>query len=192
MGEALRDSGREEILRMLQEGMDAVSEALSGIDASAAMRRPRAESWTVLECVEHLALTERSLLQQLKEAKACDESREDRAREAKFQDLALNRARRIEAPDLVRPASESASLEQALEGFEAARRETVRFVEGFRGDLRWWVTQHPLITRPVNCHEMLLLMAMHPKRHALQMGEIRRALEDETAGGSSTGVARLP
>jgi hypothetical protein len=179
MGEALRDTGREEILRMLQEGMDALSKALTGIDESAARRRPRAESWTVLECVEHLTLTERELLQKLREAKACDESREDRAREAKFQDLALNRLRRIEAPGLVRPASKPASLEKALEGFEAARRETVRFVDEFRGDLRWWVAQHPLITRPVNCYEMLLLMAMHPKRHALQIAEIRATLDGE-------------
>jgi hypothetical protein len=181
MGEALGDADREEILQMLQEGMDSLTEALSGIDEASVRRRPRAESWTVLECVEHLALTERALLQRLKQSRACDESREDRAREAKFQDLALNRVRRIEAPELVRPASEPASLEEALEGFEAARRETVRFVEEFRGELRWWVTQHPLITRPVNCYEMLLLMAMHPKRHVLQIAEIRAAVAEKTA-----------
>jgi hypothetical protein len=185
MGETLRDADRAEILRMLQEGMDSLTVALLGIDAASARRRPRVDSWSVLECVEHLTLTERALLQRLKEAKACEESREDRARETKFQDLALNRARRIEAPELVRPANDSACFGQVLEAFEAARSETVRYVEQFRGDLRWWVTQHPLITRPVNCYEMLLLMAMHPKRHAPQIVEIRRVLEGGSGAGGS-------
>jgi uncharacterized damage-inducible protein DinB len=185
MGETLRDADRAEILRMLQEGMDSLTVALLGIDETSARRRPRADSWSVLECVEHLTLTERALLQRLKEARACEESREDRARETKFQDLALNRVRRIEAPEPVRPANDSACLEQVSEAFKAARSETVRYVEQFQGDLRWWVTQHPLITRPVNCYEMLLLIAMHPKRHALQIVQICRALEGGNGPGES-------
>lgn len=186
MSEPLLGVDKAEILRKLREGIDALAEALKGVEESAARRRPRRESWSVLECVEHLALTERALLQRLREATACDESREDRARETKFQDLALNRLRRIEAPEPVRPSSDSTSLAQALDNFLAVRMQTIGFVEGFRGDLRWWVTQHPLITRPVNCYEMLLLMAMHPNRHALQIVEIRLTLEgSKTDDGTS-------
>jgi len=85
----------------------------------------------------------------------------------------MNRARRIEAPEVVIPKSSTTDLAQAVEGFHAARRETVRFVDQFPGDLRSWLAIHPLITRPVNCYEMLLLMAMHPRRHALQIAEAR-------------------
>jgi DinB superfamily len=183
MNDAGRDRDKADVLRMLQEGMDSLSEALRGIDASLAKRRPRAGSWSIVECVEHLTLTERALLLRLKEAKVCDESHEDRPREAKFQDLALNRARRIEAPSPVRPGSGSTTLAEAVEEFRAARRETIAFVEDFRGDLRWRVAQHPLITRPVNCYEMLILMAMHPRRHALQIVETRGDLESGEIGG---------
>jgi hypothetical protein len=184
MNEAGRVVDKADVLQMLQEGMDSLSEALRGIDASLAKRRPQAGSWSVVECVEHLTLTERALLLRLKEARACDESHEDRAREAKFQNLALNRARRIEAPDPVRPGNGSTTLAEAVQEFDAARRETIEFVEDFRGDLRWRVAQHPLITRPVNCYEMLVLMAMHPRRHALQIAETRRTLEAGETGGS--------
>ena len=180
MGKVSREAEREEVLRMLQEGMDALSEALSGIEESVVKRRPREDSWSVLECVEHIALVEWGLLPRLREAKDCGESREDRAREAKFQALALNRERRIEAPEIALPGSGSTTLAEALEELNSARRATIRFVEEFRGDLRWWVTVHPLITRPVNCHEMLLLIAMHPKRHAMQIAEIRRVVEGQS------------
>jgi hypothetical protein len=71
-----------------------------------------------------------------------------------------------------------------VEEFRAARRETIEFVDDFRGDLRWRVAQHPLITRPVNCYEMLILMAMHPRRHALQIAETRRILDAAETRGS--------
>jgi DinB superfamily len=184
MNEVGRVADKADVLRMLQEGMDSLSEALHGIDASLASLRPNSGTWSVVECVEHLTLTERALLLRLKEAKVCDESHEDRPREAKFQDLALNRARRIEAPDPVRPRNGSTTLAEAVEEFKAARRETIAFVDDFPGDLRWRVAQHPLITRPVNCYEMLILMAMHPRRHALQIAETRGALESGETRGS--------
>jgi hypothetical protein len=166
---AMIETERLEILRLLLEGMDALSLALSGVDESLASRRPGPENWSVLECVEHLTLTEAALLSRLREATPCLESHEDRAREAKFQDLALNRLRRIEAPEPVVPKRDSKDLAQAVEDFYAVRGETVRFVEEFPSELRWWLTTHPLIKRPVNCYEMLLLMALHPKRHAQQV-----------------------
>ena len=172
-GLAMSDEDRQEILRLLQDGADALAKALEGIEESTAAVRPRPESWSVAECVEHLALSEKALLSRLREATPSDSSHEDRAREAKFQDLAMNRARRIEAPEAVIPKSSMTDLARAVEGFHAARRETVRFVNQFPGDLRSWLAIHPLITRPVNCYEMLLLMAMHPRRHALQIAEAR-------------------
>ena len=172
----MSDTDRHEILRVFEQGADALAEALKDMDEVGAGTRPRPESWSALECVEHLTLTETALLSRLREAKPSGSSHEDRAREAKFQDLALNRSRRIEAPEPVVPKSHAKDLAQALEDFNASRKETVRFVEEFPGDLRWWLTTHPLITRPVNCYEMLLLIAMHPRRHARQIEDTRALL----------------
>ncbi|MGA2218631.1 MAG: DinB family protein [Terracidiphilus sp.] len=170
------DADRQEILRRLRAGSDALRDALNGMDESLAGLRPTPESWSVLECVEHMIASETLLLSRLREATPRDESHEDRAREAKLEGLATNRLRRIEAPEAVMPKGEFEGLEKAMEGFERARRETVRYVEEFSGDLRSRLVIHPLITRPLNCYEMLLLMALHPARHAMQIAEIRNGL----------------
>ena len=170
------DAHKKEIEAVLQEGMDALDDAVRDIDEETASRRPQPDAWSALECVQHIALVEAGLLSRLKEAKPDGASHEDRAREARFQALALNRERRIEAPDRVIPRRESQSLAQAVEAFRAARSQTMRFVDEFDGDLRSWLTTHPLITRPVNCYEMLLLMALHPRRHAQQIAQIREQL----------------
>jgi len=170
------DGERREILLKLEAGADALANAWRDVDEQSARCKPSPESWSVLECVAHVTLTERALMSRLKEAKDGGHSHEDRAREEKFEGLALNRSRRIEAPPPVRPDCNSKTLAQAVEDFNATRRDTVRFVQEFGGDLRSWLTVHPLITRPVNCYEMLLLIALHPARHAQQIAEIRERL----------------
>ena len=165
-----------EIERVLEDGMNALADSLAGVDEGTALLRPPGGSWSVADCVEHIALTEAALLTRLEDATPAGVSHADAAREARFRDLAMNRGRRIEAPELVRPASGSTTLAEAHDKVQAARSRTLAFVRAFRGDLRSWLTQHPLITRPVNCYEMLLLIALHPKRHAQQIAEIREQL----------------
>jgi len=172
----MKEADKKEIQSALQDGMNALAEALRGVGEDTARLRPQRDSWSVLECVEHVALTETALLSRLREAKPAEASHEDRAREARFQELALNRLRRIEAPELVIPTAQSQSLAGACETFRNIRAETIRFIDDFEGDLKSWLTTHPLITRPVNCYEMLLLIALHPKRHAQQIAGIREQL----------------
>jgi hypothetical protein len=172
---ALQEIEKQEILRLLGEGSRALDAALTGVDEETAHRKPEPDRWSIVECVEHLVLTEAALLRRLGEAKESDRSHYDQAREEKFQGLAMNRARRIDAPEPVLPGRHAKTLAEAVEGLNAVRKETVRFVEEFNGELRSWLTIHPLIARPVNCYEMLLLLALHPKRHALQIVEAREA-----------------
>lgn len=167
---------KKEIERVLDEGSEALSGALAGMDEETARLKPRPDAWSVLDCVEHVAVTEMGLLMRLKEAQPAEKSHEDRAREARFESLALNRERRIEAPDPVVPAQRFSSVGEAFSAFQGARDETLRWLSDFEGDLRSWLTIHPLITRPVNCYEMLLLIAHHPKRHSQQILEIREQL----------------
>jgi hypothetical protein len=172
----MNDSDRQEILSRLQSGSNALKDALRGLDEPVARHKPASESWSVVECVEHLIASETLLLSRLREATPQNESQADRDREAKLESLAMNRQRRIEAPEIALPKGDYESLEKAMEGFDSVRRETVRFVEEFRGDFRSWLAIHPMITRPLNCYEMLLLMAFRPTRHSLQIAEIRAVL----------------
>ena len=165
-----------EIERVLQDGIDVLADSLAGVDEETACLRPLSDSWSIVDCVEHIALTEAGLLTRLEKAQPAETSHADAAREARFRDLAMNRGRRIDAPELVRPASQFTTLAQARAAVQTARSRTLAFVRDFQGDLRSWLTQHPLITRPVNCYEMLLLIALHPKRHAQQITEIREQL----------------
>ena len=167
-----------EILHMLREGRSVLDDSLGGLKESQADRTPPSGGWSVLGCVEHLAITEQFLLSRLREGSLSDRSHENREIEAVIRARAMDRTRRIECPPEALPAGRFGSVDEALAAFDLARAQTERFVEEFPHDPRSWLTQHPLTTRPVNGYEMLLMMALHPVRHARQIEETRRNLEN--------------
>lgn len=169
------DAAKTEILRRLDEGESALNAALAGVDPEIAASKPAPDRWSILEIVEHLAASEEHLLERLCQAWPSTVSTADPAREARLESLALNRERRIDAPEPVLPTGASATLADARGRFHIIRARTLQFVVDFPGDLRSSLVQHPLIPRPLNCYEMLLLMALHPIRHAAQISELRRS-----------------
>lgn len=173
---------KQAILQELVTGRVALHDSLKGVDEALAVRKPSSGRWSILECVEHLVAAEQYLLSRVTKASRSDSSTENRVREARILARGTDRARRVEAPEMARPSGRFQSLNEALSSFDAARDETIRFVQGFNDDFRFWLTDHPIIPGPVNCYEMLLMMSIHPLRHAKQIAEIRSALASPRDG----------
>jgi hypothetical protein len=178
------DLDRKEILRMLAEGSSALRSAVDGISKLEASWHPETGGWSVQDCLEHLAVTERELLTGAKSASPAAERQHNPVREAKILDRALDRTRFIAAPKIVIPAGRFTSASEALARFESVRAETTRFVESFEDDPRSRLTTHPMVRGPVNCYEMLLMIALHPKRHAQQIAQTRALAAVERAKGT--------
>jgi hypothetical protein len=177
------EADRKEILRMLAEGSSALHSAVDGISDLDASRHFEAGGWSVLDCLEHLAVTERELLTGVQSASPAAERQHNPAREAKILDWALDRTRFIAAPEVVIPTGKFATAREALTEFEKVRAETMRLVESFEGDPRSWLTMHPMVRGPVNCYEMFLMIALHPKRHSQQIVQTRAMTDAERRVG---------
>ena len=172
----MEQSEKVEMLRQLRAGRDALGEALAGVDNALAAHRPSRESWSILECVEHMVVTERYLLTRLQAAEDAEQPFEKSRREGKIAMLAADRSRRIEAPEEAHPKGRFAALSEAVAAFDTTRAEVERWVENCAGDPRRMMTDHPLIVGPVTCAETLIMIAAHPIRHAQQIAEIRLQL----------------
>jgi hypothetical protein len=167
---------KRELVDRLQTGRDALIATLDGVDEPLAAQKPAPDAWSILECVEHVAVVEQLLLSRLTSAVRAETSHENRMREAMIAARGADRSRPIESPETARPRNRFGSLREALAAFDSARGETLRFLDGFSGDLRFCVTDHPVIPGPVNCFEILLLSSIHPARHAKQIAEVRSSL----------------
>ncbi len=176
------DSERQKLPADLTTGCDAIQKALSGVDEQMAQRTPSPDRWSILECVEHLAVVQEFLFSKVIAATRSDNPQIEPTRETRILDRGLDRTRPVQAPEPARPQNRFESLGEALAAFYSARAKTIEYVKGFNDDPRSWLTGHPLIRGPVNCYEMLLMMSIHPVRHARQIEETRTALSGQAAG----------
>jgi len=171
----MNSTERLELLNDLKSGKLAIAKALAGVTEEMASRKPSPEKWSILECMEHLAVAETHMLKKTTEAAKVAEPRINSIREKAIRDRGADRTRRVESPEVAKPLGRFATLEKAAEAFNTARNQAIDFVERCEDDLRARITEHPLIG-PVNCYENLLIMAAHPLRHAKQLQEIREAI----------------
>ena len=175
----MSEAEKQQLLRALRDGREVLGASLAGLDEKLAARKPANGGWSVRECVEHVVNVEEYLLGRLRAATEIPQPQENPKREAKIAAYAADRTRKIEAPPLSHAHGRFAAVPEALAAFDVARAGVMGWLEPFGGDLRCWVTDHPLVPGPVTCYETLVMIAAHPKRHAEQIEEIRK----ELAGG---------
>jgi hypothetical protein len=88
--------------------------------------------WSVSK---HVTAVEQRFLERLKEAVQAEAPAADKQREAALLARVVDRSTRAQAPELVRPSGRFRKLSDALESYNSARAETMRFVEENHGSL---------------------------------------------------------
>lgn len=170
-----------ELVQALMAGREALGESLAGLDEPLARRKPTRGGWSILECLEHVAVSEWHLLAQVKNATPSDSGQpvENPLRESRILDRGKDRSRPVACPDPALPTGRFTTIPQALADFDSVRAQTIRGIMEFEADPRRFTAAHPVIPGPVNLVEIWLTMAVHPARHALQIHEIRNTLAYE-------------
>ena len=160
---------------MLAEGTQSILDSAAGLSEQQARMRPAPDCWSALECVEHVILAENRMYELLTVASAPAASPDDGRREEIFVRASTNRSRKFAAPQFAHPTGRFASLAAAVEEFRLCRARTEEYVAHCEQPLRSRSTTHPAVG-PVSCQELVIIMALHPARHALQIREIRQSL----------------
>jgi hypothetical protein len=166
---------RHEILALLEQGRAALLATVDGVTDERASRIPAPGRWSILGCVEHLAVSEDYLFSQIAKATPSATPVINLEREAKMLARGADRSRRMESPPEGHPTGAFPTLAAALEHFQESRNRTVEFVRSNQEDLRSKVTWHPIL-KQANCHEMLLSIGLHVLRHVKQIEEIKGEL----------------
>jgi len=166
---------RQQILKLLAESREALLSAAANVSEEKARVRPAPDQWSVLDCVEHVAITEHFMFTSIATKLAPAPPSGDRGREELFLREVASRSRKISAPDRAHPTGRFPTLAAALEQFNQSRARSIDFVEHCDKDLRAHTAPHPLFG-PITGQEYLIILALHPARHAAQIREVRSTL----------------
>jgi len=167
------------LLTQLQETRDIFLNSFAGVTEDQARMKPAADSWSVLDTVEHLTAAE-TLHLKLISTQRTPRPADAPNREQGFLQMIPNRTHKMEAPETARPIGRFATLAAAAEQFKTTRAGVIEFLEQYTDDLRASEVKHPHpAAGMVSICEMLVAVAMHAKRHAAQIEEIRNRLDFE-------------
>ncbi|HYK17416.1 MAG TPA: DinB family protein [Bryobacteraceae bacterium] len=172
----LTERERERAIERLTLTRQTLLDAVAGVTETQARWKPAPDRWSILEYVEHLAISDDGLVAMIKrslETPARPESVEERkAREQKIRDTPIPRGAN-RAPEALQPGGHFQSLTEAVAAFLAARGRTLEYARTTQDDIRSHFTNHSVFGQ-LDGYQWLSGNAHHVETHAVHIKEIRQ------------------
>jgi DinB superfamily len=181
---------REFLLRHLAQSRERLLEAVEGLSKEQQRFRPAAERWSVADCLEHVSIVEKGVLQKIRavllapsQPHVRPQTRASLPDEAILTSVPNRSSRLISLPETL-PGRRWADFAELLRKFETARERSLRFAAVTQSDLRGHSFAHPQFGE-LDCYQWLLFLAAHSERHARQAGEVIAHPNFPRAAGSA-------
>lgn len=170
----LTDEDRSKAIDHLTQTRDNMLLTLDGLSEAQLNYKSSPESWSIAECVEHLAISENTIFGMVNGAVqvTADVSRRAEVQMSDEDLLALitDRSNKVKTSEPFEPSGQFGSFEATLEAFTSKREENISYVRNTEDDLRNHYSQLPFGT--VDAYQVILFMSGHTERHTLQMEEV--------------------
>ncbi|HEX7286573.1 MAG TPA: DinB family protein [Candidatus Angelobacter sp.] len=164
------------LVALLRESRERFLASFAEVTEQDCRRSPAEGCWSVMDCVEHLVAAESLMLKRLQTERNPRPAGAPN-REQVFLERMGSRERKVLAPESGQPSGRFPTIDAARKRFEEVRGATIRFAEDNTDDLRATEVMHPHpLVGIVSSYEMLIIIAKHAERHALQIQDIKAAL----------------
>ena len=170
----LTEAERQLGLTELSNSRDHLMIALSGLSEAQLNYRTARDSWSIAECVEHIAISEDAFSGMLMELLKTEANISNRQK-VKINDKALiammkDRSNKVKTQKPFEPTGKYGSHEGTLKAFSKARAKNIELVKTSKADFRNRVQEFPFGT--VDAFQVILFTAAHTERHVRQIEEI--------------------
>jgi predicted dinucleotide-utilizing enzyme len=170
----LTDEERSKAVEHLTQTRDNMLSTLEGLSDEQLNYKPTEDSWSIAECVEHLAISENAIPQTISTAlqETADMARRSEVAMSDEELLGMitDRSNKIKTSESFVPSGKFGSYEETLEAFLNKREENINFVKTTEDDLRHHYSKFPFGT--VDAYQVVLFMSGHTARHTKQMQEV--------------------
>ncbi len=169
----LVNMNRGESMEHNQKVREELLESVSYLSDEQLNTKPEEATWSIMQNLEHLYLMEKTIVQRMKqELKYHSEP----TSEVPITVL-LNRSKKVEAPDFLKPSNEFFSLKEMKKKLDSSREALINFVANTsEEDLTNRVMTHRLFG-PLCLKQWVELIGYHEQRHLKQIEEVKEALQ---------------
>jgi uncharacterized damage-inducible protein DinB len=175
LGQSLTQPERERASHYLQQTRDGVLAATRGLSEAQMRFKAAPDRWSVAETLEHIALAEDFLLQNITDkimkAPAGTADRDTAKIDAGILAMVPDRSQKRQAPGPLVPTGRWTPAE-SIDHFQKSRAKTLEFLQS-TPDLRGHVSSDNPFQQPMDAYDWLLFVAAHSERHTKQIMEVK-------------------
>ncbi|MBT8185579.1 MAG: DinB family protein, partial [Eudoraea sp.] len=146
----LTDAERNMALEDLNKTRDRLTSTVDGLSEEQLNFKSSPESWSIAECVEHLAISENAFSQMLQGAvqTPADPSKRDSVKmsDEQLMGIITSRDQKIKTSEPFEPSGKFGGHQETLDAFLAKREEHIAYVKTTEDDLRNHYGQLPFGT----------------------------------------------
>ena len=175
LGQSLTQAERERAANYLQQTRDGVLAATRGLSEAQMKFKAAPDRWSVAETLEHIALAEDFLLQNITDkimkAPAGPADRDTAKIDAGILAMVPDRTQKRQAPGPLVPTGRWTPVE-SIDHFQKSRAKTLEFLQS-TPDLRGHASSDNPFQQPMDAYDWLLFIAAHSERHTKQILEVK-------------------
>lgn len=171
----LTEEEREKAIAYLEKTKSDLHTAVNGLTEEQLNFKATRESWSVAQCVEHIAKTENALFgivnASLKTKPDPSLRKEVKMTDEEMVSLIIDRSTKVKAREDLQPKNEFGSSEATLKAFNESRDSHIEFVKTTNEDLRNRYFDFPF--GKFDIYQVVLFLSGHAERHTKQIAEIK-------------------
>lgn len=173
---SLTGDERERAINYLKETQKEFLAAIEGLSDAQWKFKAAADKWSIAETAEHIAVTEDLMwgrVNQMMKAPANPEKRaETQGKDRIIMEKIPERARKAQAPEVLKPTGKFATREELVKHFKEVRVKEIMFLAQTQDDLRSHIANHPALDA-MDAYQWLIFNGAHSKRHTAQIEEVK-------------------
>ncbi len=165
---------RDKAIASLKATQDELLKTVKGLTADQLNYKPDADTWSVAECLEHIAISENGLsmlVQSTLKEEADPSQRADLVMsDDEVYSMISDRTEKIKTRPDLEPKNNFGSFDGSLEAFKTKRKENMKYLKKTEDDLRNHFYDFPF--GKVDAYQIVIFMSGHCNRHTKQIQEL--------------------
>lgn len=176
-GEPLTQRERDRAMSELHATRKQFLDSVAGLSEAQWNFKPDANTWSIAECAEHIAVSEDNIMQLVRKNALSSPATPEKKAEVKVTDEALlkmvvDRSQKFQAPEMLRPTHRWATQAALIEHFKGSRDANIAYIQTTQDDLRSHFAPHPVF-KLLDAYQWVLLISGHSARHTAQINEVK-------------------
>lgn len=172
----LTNAERKYASDILLKTKDDLLKKLQGLTTEQLNFKADTASWSIAECVEHIAISENNIFSltqvALKEPADPSKRSEIKMKDEAIVDMIADRSTKRKTMEALEPSGKFGNFEATLSEFKTKRENSINYVKATSDDLRNHYFDFPF--GKLDAYQIILFMAGHSKRHTKQIEEIMK------------------